>query len=272
MNAKTGIASTTYAGKGSAATGQFTRSNLRYEVARLRQMVAHSEETVSRYAMMIREGDHRIKNSLQIVASLMGVQAAHKSSKSIREALLAASARIQSIADIHNALQITGGEDLVDLGAVLRTMCRSMHAMAGDPRSVAVDVDVEPIQVPFAIAQPIVLAVNELIINALRHAFPANRRGTVQVSAGQADGWLRVVVADDGAGLPAGYAEGSGYGMTLVRMMATQIDGELNIENNSGTRFTLTAPTLRDLTSDALEKRSGHNFRNADRQLKRGAP
>jgi two-component sensor histidine kinase len=219
-----------------------TVRRLRIEVADLSHALGLAKEAASRCAVMLREGDHRIKNSLQIVTALMILQARREESVSAREALRAAAARIESISRIHDALQETGGEDSVDLGAVLETMCRSLHAMAGDPRSVSIFVAAEPIQTPVALAQPIVLVVNELVVNALRHAFSDNRPGTIRVTAAQADGELRIVVADDGDGLPSDYAEGNGYGMTLVRMMAAQIHGVLHVENRAGAHFTLAAP------------------------------
>ena len=173
------------------------------EIERLQRRCAESEEVAARHATMLREADHRIKNSLQIVSSLMNLQAAREESPSARAALEAASERIQSVARIHDALQASAGLDAVDLGAVLETMCNSLHAMAGDPVSIAVVVQVGPIQAPVALAQPIVLAVNELVVNALRHAFPDGRSGTVRVSGTRYGDELHVVVADDGIGFPS---------------------------------------------------------------------
>lgn len=221
-----------------------SKSDLRLEIARLRHSLARSEAVAARHATLLREGDHRIKNSLQIVAGLMRVQA-RRESGSAREAFVSAVARIQSIARIHDALQASQGQDVVDIGAALETMCKSLQEMAGHPLGVTVRVSVEPIQAPVTLAQPLVLAVNELVVNALRHAFPDNRSGTIEVNVAQIDGDLRVVVADDGCGLPADHVEGRGYGMRLVRMMTTQIGGSLQIESGAGTRFTLTAPAAR---------------------------
>jgi two-component sensor histidine kinase len=216
--------------------------SLRVEIARLKRRCADSEEAAARHATMLSEGDHRIKNSLQIVSSLIGLQAGREQSPSARAALKAASERIQSVARIHDALQASAGRDAVDIGGVVKNMCNSLHAMAGDPDLIAVVVDVEPIQAPVALAQPIVLAVNELVVNALRHAFPNGRGGTVRISVAKRDDALEVVVADNGIGFPANHAEGRGYGSSLVRMLARQVSGSLKIENENGSRFTLTAP------------------------------
>jgi two-component system, sensor histidine kinase PdtaS len=212
------------------------------ENARLRRLCAEAKELTSRHEVALREGDHRIKNSLQIVASLMEVQERRETNPAVRGALHAAAARIQAVARMHDALQLNGSTDVVDLGALVQTMCVSLHAMAGDPSRVKVIVEVEAIEVPIALAQPMVLAVNELVVNALRHAFPGERRGTISVVLERIDGELRVVVADDGVGLPAGQARSSGFGMKLVQMMAAKIGANLRMESTNGARFILSAP------------------------------
>jgi two-component sensor histidine kinase len=218
------------------------KRDLRLEVEELRIRLREAEETASRHAMLLREGDHRIKNSLQIVASLMNLQASRETTQSAREALKAAGGRIMSVARIHDALQANAGTNAVNLGDVLTTMCEALDVMAGDPGRIAVVVDVETIDAPVALAQPLALAVNELVVNALRHAFPGNRRGVVIVSVAHASDHLCISVADDGVGLPDGYAAGAGYGIKLVNMMARQLGGQLRIESDQGSKFTICAP------------------------------
>jgi two-component sensor histidine kinase len=212
------------------------------ENARLRRLCAEAKDTAARYELMLREGDHRIKNSLQIVAALMGLQERREQNSAARAALRLATARIQAVARIHDALQLNGGADLVDLSALIATMCETLQTMAGEPNAVQVIVRADPIAAPIALAQPLVLAVNELVINALRHAFPDGSGGAILVTLAQIDGELHVTVADDGAGLPANYGEGRGCGMKLVEMMVTKIRGAMHVENRSGACFTLCAP------------------------------
>ncbi|MEQ1820327.1 MAG: sensor histidine kinase [Terricaulis sp.] len=213
------------------------------ENAQLRRLCAEAKDLALRHELALREGDHRIKNSLQIVASLMGMQERRETNPSARAALHAATARIQAVSRMHDALQLEGSADVVKLGVLIETMCSSLHDMAGDPLRVKVVVDAEPVECPIAIAQPVVLVVNELVVNALRHAFPeGSAGGTIAVTLHRIDGDLCVTVADDGAGLPPGYDSKSGFGMKLVRMMAAKIGATLNIENAGGARFTLIAP------------------------------
>lgn len=212
------------------------------EIARLRKDLALAELAAARCAVMLREGDHRIKNSLQIVASLMNLEARQEENHPVASDILrTAATRIQSVAQMHDALQVSGGEGMVDLGSVLNKMCESLQAMGGGSRAVTVWVNAESIHVPAAFAQPIVLAVNELVVNALRHAFPDGRSGAVDITLAQVDGAVHVEVSDNGVGLAAHHG-GGGYGMKLVHMMVSQIGGALRVTTESGTRFTLVAP------------------------------
>ncbi len=224
------------------ASGGSSRLTLTAENERLRRLCAATGVRLARSDLLAREGDHRIKNSLQIVASLLGVQASREVSDDARDALVGAAARVHAIACIHDALQKLEGEGLVDLGEIIETLCQCLHEMAGDPGAVSVVVAAGKVVAPAALAQPIALAVNELVINALRHAFPKNRPGTVHVTLYRDGDDLRIVVADDGKGLPDDLAENCGYGMALVRMVAAQIGGVLSFDSSAGTRVELRAP------------------------------
>ncbi|MET0181254.1 MAG: sensor histidine kinase, partial [Caulobacterales bacterium] len=221
---------------------QPTTEQLLAENALLRRVCAHSKEIIARHELFLREGDHRIKNSLQIVSSMMSLQERREPNPAAREALRVASARILAVARIHDALQLNGGKNIVDLGNLVMTMCDSLQVMAGDPRLMKIDAQVEPIEAPLTLAQPVVLAINELVMNALRHAFPEERGGAVHVSLALDGGQVRIVVADNGVGLPENYRESHGYGMKLVEMMAAKIGGALRIDSDAGTRFTILAP------------------------------
>lgn len=239
-------------GRGRVALQSAAYSDVLRENARLRALLKGAEVIAARYSTLLREGDHRIKNSLQIVSSLMNLQAGRQENTSVQEALHTAAARVQSIARIHDALQKGGGEDEVDLSDVLRTMCVSMHAVAGDSSRISVHFTSDQILAPVGLAQPIALAVNELVVNALRHACPDGRAGTIRVSAVEIESELLITVADDGVGLPPGYADGVGYGMKLVRMMVQQVGGELHVEGRGGASFTIVAP-MPDKSRPAIE-------------------
>lgn len=228
--------------RGFGRGGRSSRARPRNEDTRVHRLLTLAEKTADRNAMLLRECDHRIKNSLQIVSSLLMMQSRRSVSIDVSEALVSAASQVRAVSQMHDALQHSEEGGMVKLGAVLATMCQSLHAMAGDSRIISIVVTDETIEAPVAIAQPIVLAVNELVINALRHAFIEGLDGAIHVSLRQSGGELCVVVSDNGCGLPAGHAEGAGYGMRLVRAMVRQIGGKLLCESNAGARFTITVP------------------------------
>ncbi|UPT62258.1 MAG: sensor histidine kinase [Hyphomonadaceae bacterium JAD_PAG50586_4] len=213
------------------------------ENARLNRLCENNSGIAERYALLRREGDHRIKNSLQVVASLLDVQARRAPDSSTHAALHAAAARVLAIARIHDALQLNhNNDDVVDLGALLTRICVSLDELAGDSISVQIDRDAAPIEAPLTLAQPIALAVNELVLNALRHAFPKDGGGSVCVTLCENDRQLEIRVADNGHGLPDNYATGKGYGMRLVTAMVAKLSGHLDVQNSGGACFILTAP------------------------------
>jgi two-component sensor histidine kinase len=229
-------------GSGRVAIRSGAYADLLRENESLRATVKAAENIAARHAALLREGDHRIKNSLQIVSSLMNMQAGREQSASAAASIRTAASRVHSIAQIHDSLQLGGGAGEIDLGDVLQGMCGALQDMAGEAFGVTIKVTAGRILLPIAIAQPVVLAVNELVLNSLRHGFPNGRGGVLEVIAAKLDGELRVTVADNGVGLPPSYDEGAGYGMKLVRMMVEQTAGELHIANRGGAAFMMAVP------------------------------
>jgi two-component sensor histidine kinase len=232
------------------------------ENARLNRLCEHNSGIAERYALLRREGDHRIKNSLQVVASLLDVQARRAPDPSTQAALHTAAARILAVARIHDALQLNNGnDDVVDLGALLTRICASLDELAGDSINVQMIIDEAAIEAPLTLAQPFALAMNELVLNALRHAFPEDGGGSVCVTLSAIDRQLEIRVADNGDGLPDNYAAGKGYGMRLVTAMVAKLSGRLDVQSSSGACFVLTAP--RPITSAHQQTHSLQALSNA---------
>lgn len=213
---------------------------LQVENKRLNALCAMHEMVATRHELLRRESDHRIKNSLQVVASLLAVQARRETSVTTRQALRLATSRLHAVAHLHDAIQFSTEAGDVDLGALLTNMGQSLQAMAGDQDMAEIVVSAAAIPAPVQFAKPIVLAVNELVLNALRHAFPAGRKGRVMVEARVCGSELRVSVHDDGVGLPAEIGA-VGYGTVLVKAIIANIGGRLDIQDIGGTRITLSA-------------------------------
>ncbi|QCG95177.1 two-component sensor histidine kinase [Azospirillum sp. TSA2s] len=198
--------------------------------------------------ILLDEVNHRVKNSLQIVANLLRTQALRHRSQEVRQELLDSSSRVLAIAEVHRRLYGEGTVyDTVELSDLIRSIAEnaipSNSDGGGEPAmSVAVGT---PLPAPVDTAVPVALIVNELLTNSYKHAFPDGRTGTVRLDMEVDGDEVRIDVTDDGIGLPDGIASsgGGGFGLNTVRNLTRQIRGRLEIERlTPGTRFLLTFP------------------------------
>lgn len=202
--------------------------------------------------ILLDEVNHRVKNSLQIVANLLRTQALRHRSQEVRQELLDSSSRVLAIAEVHRRLYGEGAVyDTVELSDLIRSIAENAVPSnsdggadgGGEPAmSVAVGT---PLPAPVHTAVPVALIVNELLTNSYKHAFPDGRTGTVRLDMEVDGDEVRIDVADDGIGLPEGVASssGGGFGLNTVRNLTRQIRGRLEIERlTPGTRFLLTFP------------------------------
>ena len=173
-------------------------------------------------AAMLQELHHRMRNNAQVFASLLTIQAGRAADGQVRDALRTAASRAAAISIAQEQMHETAASGSFDLGACVNMLVQTLDVAGGDRIAIAVDAP-EPVLVPLIAAVPLALIVNELLHNALKHAFPAGRTGRVGVVLWrEADGSLSVSVADDGAGVPPGMdllAQRSS-GMTIVKSLA----------------------------------------------------
>jgi two-component sensor histidine kinase len=217
-----------------------TLERLSRENARLSAICAQQQERIAHQELLRREGDHRIKNNLQILASLLSIQALRETNAPLGIALAGAIARVHAIAHMHDAIQLNPDGSDLDLGAQMIVMCHALQELAGPAIKVAVRAD--PVLVPIAFAQSLLLAVNELVINALRHAFRNGSGGSVIVEVLTLDRDVQISVADDGVGYLANNTSPHGYGSTLVEAMIKKVGGRLDVQSKGGAKIVLRAP------------------------------
>lgn len=192
---------------------------------------------------MTREASHRIKNSLAMVSSLLNLQASTLKDEARRE-LREAASRIYTMAAVHDQLWRKADARDVELAAFLADLCSSIATTSPRHETIAT---IEPVVVSADQAAPIGLLINELITNAYKYAYPQDENGTVHISGEHAgSARYRLVVADDGQGLPEDFdlsKPGSRLGMRIVKSLARQINADLSAENGrTGARFTLLFP------------------------------
>jgi PAS domain S-box-containing protein len=193
---------------------------------------------------LLKEIHHRVKNNLQIVSSLLRLQASRIRDEKDREMMRESEERVNSMSLIHEMLY--QGKDIsrVQFGDYVAGLTSELlQGYAVDPGRVKLELDVEPVDLDINWAIPLGLIINELVSNALKYAFPGGRSGIIRLLLAVRDGDLVLEVGDDGVGLPGDLEarRAGSLGLQIVDSLSRQLGGEPRFsDEGGGTRFRLT--------------------------------
>jgi chemotaxis protein methyltransferase CheR len=193
------------------------------DVTERRQFERERSLAHQRIETLLQELTHRVKNSLQTIASIVSIEAGRHKSGQGRQALERVSARIGAIGRLYSNLEKASTIEAVDASIYLEEVCANLIASVQQEGGSAISLktDLANERLPTKQTIPIGLIVNELVMNAVKYAFPGERGGTVLVSLKREAGEIRLTVADDGTG-NASRAFDSGLGGQLVETFAQQ--------------------------------------------------
>ncbi|MGB6175908.1 MAG: histidine kinase dimerization/phosphoacceptor domain -containing protein [Methylocella sp.] len=198
-----------------------------------------------RIGMLLQELTHRVKNSLQLIASIIMAEARSVSSADGKAALARVSRRIISLGHLYSKLSEADTFEAVDAATYLNELCRNLIASVykdGDA-FIMLKTDIESELLPTDRAISIGLIVNELVTNAVKYGFPGEAKGTVMVTLKRVPGELRLTVADDGQGFDPRRAD-SGLGGRLVSAFAEKLGAQIERKSDSrGTSVRLILPS-----------------------------
>ena len=200
------------------------------------------EALIANNVMLMQELQHRVANSLQIIASVLMQSARRVSNDETRTHLQMAQSRVLSVAAIQKQLSQSGSGE-VKLRPYLEQLCDSLGiSMIADPDLLTIDVDAGEGSVTSANSVSMGLIVTELVINSLKHAYPVDRGGTIKVRyVKDGRGW-KLEVEDDGVGMPleGKPAAVAGLGTNIVEALARQLQARIVMTNaNPGTRVSI---------------------------------
>ena len=223
--------------------------NQALEQVRLRRQAADAEDALragnQRLQALLREVNHRVANSLQLVSAFVQFQAAALDDEVARAALRDTQRRIEAVGQIHRRLYTSDDVQSVDMAAYLDALVHELQESWGGALGARLKLTAEPIRLATDRAVSLGVIVNELITNACKYAYAPGEEGEVRVSLVHADeGKLRLTVEDDGRGLASGAAaQGTGLGARVIRAMADSLGAELAYDpSHRGVRASLTAP------------------------------
>jgi len=199
---------------------------------------------LERHQFLIGEMNHRVKNSLALVASMLRLQAREDSDPAFAEQLKDATLRVAAIARVHEQLYQTSDVERFDVGRYIEAICKDLGASFAQCE---ISVEAQPgivISADRAISSALI--VNELVSNAAKHAYHGQGAGRVWVNvASTGVDTFSIAVRDEGGGLPEGFefGKGRGLGARMVRSLAGQLNASLEVvARHPGAEFTLTAP------------------------------
>ncbi|WOJ88816.1 histidine kinase dimerization/phosphoacceptor domain -containing protein [Methylocapsa polymorpha] len=202
------------------------------------ELLRQAEDLLRQKDVLLQELEHRVANSLQMIASILMLKARTVNSEETRQHLQDAHQRVMAVAAVQEHLHASERHDQIEIGPYLSRLCESLAAsMIGEGRPISLKVLVSGGTAVYATAVSLGLIVTELVINALKHAFPQDGPGGQVVVSYQIDGsdWT-LVVSDNGIGKPdvAASAAKVGLGTAIVKALAQQLDAKVDIASGPG--------------------------------------
>ena len=220
-----------------------------YRLAALVDVSSHKEGDREEFEQKLRDKDtlllevqHRVKNNLQMITALMRIEARNAQGKMDTGPFDRLAGRIESIQILYSLLSDHGGENVIDLGVYLSRIASTVlqaHAVEG----IRLDLKVDIYPVSVNVAMPTGLVVNELLTNALKHAFVGRSTGTITLHSLTDAVGCRITIADDGVGLPEGvtWPKRGKLGSAIVQSLRENAKAGLEIESapDKGVRVTI---------------------------------
>jgi PAS domain S-box-containing protein len=236
-------------------------SCLAYHITERKEAQRELLRSLAEKEVLLKEVHHRVKNNLQIISSIMNLQSAYvnEDDERLKDLLHHSRDRIRSMSLIHESLYQHKDFSALDLASYIDGLARNLMMSYSLSGKVDLRLELAPTSLVLDQAIPCGLILNELISNALKHAFPTNAKGSVAIGLRCEEDRVELTVADDGLGLPAGFdphRQGN-LGLELVRTLVDQLDGRLEVRSGQGVTYLLTFERIKHSGNGADERPRG---------------
>ena len=209
----------------------------------LRESEQRLKGSLAEKEVLLKEIHHRVKNNMQVISSLIALQVTESKNVAVRNILSDVTHRVRSMAIVHEKLYQSSDLSRIDFAdyakSLLKYLWDSHRTVAAGVR---LELDLQPVLLPINTAIPCGLILNELVSNALKHAFGSRNGGKVTISLAESEKRrVRLRVGDNGVGLPSGFqfSEAKSLGLRLVQMLAYQLQASLDVTSEKGMQLTL---------------------------------
>lgn len=196
--------------------------------------------------VLLQEVHHRVKNNMQVMSSLIRMQAGGTQNHEVLDALHQTESRIASMALSHRLLYQSKDFSNINLREFTRTLYKNVFQIHSLNATEVLDDDIQDTSIPLDKATPLGLVLNEILTNVFKYAFPDEREGNIRISTLETEtGWISILIKDNGIGIPADFDfdRCETLGLRMVRDIVTkQLDGEIAFQRNNGTEVRIKIP------------------------------
>ncbi|RAV29990.1 ligand-binding sensor domain-containing protein [Sinomicrobium soli] len=228
-------------------TAELTETN-----GALNHSLAVTRQQKENIAFLMRELNHRVKNNLQLITSLIDIQNTNISETSLQEKFKLLQSRIYTVSRVHDILNANSDNKYLRIDRFLASIARDLISFSGE--EIELELDLVPVEYPAEKITYIGLIVNELIINTVKHAYDEGQSDrSIRIGLEDTGQQLRLVYSDNGKGFdPAGIREGKKMGLNLIHTLTEALKGHVRIVNRKGSTviLTITKNTVTDVQTD----------------------
>ncbi len=193
--------------------------------------------------VLLKEVHHRVKNNMQVIISLLNMQSRYFTDTKAIDIFTASMDRIKSMALIHNKLYQSESLSCINISDYVRDLSRSLVSTYSVNAHIELNLDIDPLPLDIDTLMPLGILINELLANSLKHAFPEERSGRIDILLKTEDAQqLILTVSDNGIGIPPGldYMDTKSMGMQLIITLVEQLEGTIELNRDQGTEFRVT--------------------------------
>ena len=213
------------------------------DISNRKQIMSDLKLSIQEQELLLREVHHRVKNNMQVIISLLNIQAEYTKDDKLSEIFKETQNRIRTMALIHEKLFRSKSMASVDFSNYINSLVWELkNFYSGSARRVQIQQEISALSLDITKAIPCGLIVNELVTNAMKYAFPDNREGVIWITARTISGHkAEIAIVDNGIGLGSeiNFEETQSMGLRIVRILTEQLGGTINISREQGTGFSL---------------------------------